>query len=160
MMASTRSDIDSRLNSLCETLARTSGMEEYASLLSQIAEARQQLGHVLLERDKALRPLIYGLEEIEKTSVHPQPPVKKSDVVPMPRRVAPVRQQLRFDPVATALAIGDLEREADELARTLATAEAMPIQEQTTARLLEIHRAKGKLLLARDRHFRPQAYRK
>lgn len=163
MAVDTRAEIDNRLRSLCDTMAKTSGMEQHASILAQIVDARKQLGAALLQRDKTLRPLVYGLSEDRSGEAvsgekPTHPGLQQAKERPVIRPIVPVRQPPKFDPVANALAVSKLENEADELARQLAEAEVFALHEDIIVKILENQRAKGRLLLERDRHYRPEVY--
>lgn len=163
MAVDTRAEIDNRLRSLCDTMAKTSGMEQHASILAQIVDARKQLGAALLQRDKTLRPLVYGLpqdpsDDAASGRQTAQPGLQQARERPVIRPIVPVRQPPKFDPVANTLAVSELDNEADELARQLAKADVFALHEDIVVKILENQRAKGRLLLERDRHYRPEVY--
>ncbi|MCS4090210.1 hypothetical protein [Rhizobium sp. BK176] len=146
--------IEVELTRLGERLASTHDAEEHRRLVSDIHANRKLLGGILLERDKKLRPEVYGLamshDEAEDRAVA-MPSVLK----PFGKRVTAELARLAEEPVN----IEALEADIDALARRLGRTNDAGEHDRIVRELAAKRKKLGGLLLARDKRSRPAMYR-
>jgi hypothetical protein len=147
-------EVEAELTRLGERLASAHDAEEHSRLVSYIEENRKLLGSILLERDKKLRPEVYGLpkayDEAEDRVV----------TMPLALKVFGKREAAELDRLAKEpITIEALEAAMDVLSRRLARTNDANEHDRIVSELAEKRKCLGGLLLARDERSRPAMYR-
>lgn len=154
MNVRSHTEVEAELTRLGEKLASTHDAEEYGRLVADIAENRKLLGSLLLERDKKLRPEVYGLtksyDEIEDWVVTMPPALRVFG-----NRLAAELERLVEEPASIEV----LEAGMDVLSRRLARTNDATEHDRIVSALAEKRKRLGGLLLARDKRSRPAIYR-